>query len=203
MKKTLPLLIFFILLSILAFLIPYFQLDVSISHTIQSINSPLFSQTMSFVSYLGNLPLMVFTVATVSLFLFFTGRRKEAIIGSLSTALATLSGSLIKLLIGRPRPTSALVRVATVLSDKSYPSGHVLAFTVFFGFLFYLLMQKTKLKLRDKFFFLILSLLIASIGISRIYLGAHWASDVLGGYLLGLIWLFCTIRFYNLQHGPR
>ncbi|TRZ54430.1 phosphatase PAP2 family protein [bacterium] len=203
MKKTLPILIIFIILSLVASFIPHFNLDLLISEKIQSINSPIFTKVMWFISTVGNLPLMVAIVGVTCLLLYIFKLRVEAIIISLATAGSSLSGSFIKMLVDRPRPGTDLVRVSTWLSDKSYPSGHVLAFTVFFGFLLYLLFKKTKHKTGEILPAILLFLLIAAIGISRIYLGVHWASDILGGYLFGTLWLILAIRLYNSYHGKR
>ncbi len=91
----------------------------------------------------------------------------------------------------RPRPEfkDPLVRE----SNESFPSGHSSGSMAIFGFLIYLL-TKTKLDRRSRFLAMAgLGLLIASIGFSRIYLGAHFFSDVMGGYLLGAAWLTLCI----------
>ena len=203
MKKTLFLLAAFLFLASLAYFVPYFKWDVFLAKDFQGLNSQIFNQVMWLVSDIGNQPIMVLLVITTSLLLFFTGLRREAVISSLSTAAAVLTGSLIKILVDRPRPTANMIRISVWLSDKSFPSDHVLAFTVFFGFLLYVVIKKTKLSFLNIFLTLVFSLLIATIGISRVYLGAHWPSDVLGGYLLGIVWLYFTIRFYNSSHGQR
>lgn len=197
------LIIVFAVVSFLAAFNPIFKLDLLITTLIQSIHSPLFQNLMWSVSAIGNQPFMVILVGLIGTLLFIFKLRTEAVIGTLAAALSALSGSLLKIIVDRPRPASDLVHVSTWLSDKSYPSNHVLVFTVFFGFLLYLLFKKTIHTAQDYLISIILILLIASIGISRIYLGVHWASDVFGGYLLGIIWLIFTIRLYNLQHGKR
>lgn len=195
--------ILFAVVSLLSAFIPYFKLDLLISSKIQSINSPVFTNIMWFVSDIGNQPLMVAVVGVTGILLYIFKLRVEAIISILTTAGSSLSGSLIKMLVDRPRPSADHVHVSVFLSDKSYPSGHVLVFTVFFGFLLYLLFKKTKHQTGEIIPSILLILLIATIGISRIYLGVHWASDVLGGYLLGTLWLIFTIRLYNSYHGQR
>lgn len=201
MKKGFLLLIIFIIFSIAVFFTPYFNLDLLISQKIQNISSPLFANFMWFVSSLGNQPLIVIVVGVISLLLYLFKLKTAAIFCPLSVAGSALTGSLIKIFINRSRPSSDYVRVMVSLSDKSYPSGHVLAFTVLFGFLVYLLIKKIGYKVQAILLSTILITLIFAIGISRIYLGAHWASDVLGGYLLGTICLIITIRLYNSYHG--
>lgn len=202
-KSVIFLVIVFLFLTVLTYLKPLLGIDLAITRTIQEVNLKAFVSFMWLVTQIGNQPLMVFIVITVSLILFLKGLRREAVTSSLAVALGALSGSLIKMLIDRPRPSGDLVKVSVWLSDKSFPSNHVLVFTIFFGFLLYLIFKKFHKNTLNFFLSLIFILLIASIGISRIYLGAHWASDVLGGYLLGLVWLMATIKFYNSPHGKR
>lgn len=202
-KSVIVLSIIFLLLCVVAYLKPLLGIDLAFTHTIQSINIEIFDSLMWLVTNIGNQPLMVFIVITVSFGLFLSGMRREAVISSLAVALGALSGSLVKMIIDRPRPTADLVSVSVWLSDKSFPSNHVLVFTVFFGFLLYLLFKKKYKGTVTVLISLLFILLIFSIGISRIYLGAHWATDVLGGYLLGVVWLLVTIKFYNSSHGKR
>ena len=99
--------------------------------------------------------------------------------------------------VDRPRPSPELVHVTMELPPGSFPSGHVLNLTAIFGFLIYLtIVLVADVRLR----WLLVSLLavpILTIGVARIYDGAHWPSDVLGGYLIGGIWLALTIYLYG------
>jgi membrane-associated phospholipid phosphatase len=189
--------------SLLSAFSPYFRLDLQISKQIQSINSQIFTNIMWFVSAIGNQPIMVLIVGITSFLLFLFKKRTEAVFCSLASAGSALSGSFLKIIVDRPRPSADLVHVSVWLSDKSFPSNHVLVFTVLFGFLLYLLFKNTKHRLGNVLPAILLIILISTVGISRIYLGAHWASDVLGGYLLGSLWLILTIRLYNSYNGKR
>jgi len=193
----------FVAVTLLASFIPYFKLDLLISGKVQAVGSTFFQDVMQLVSSIGNKPIMIIIVGVVSLFLYLNKLHREAVISSLSAAGSALFGSLVKILVDRPRPTAELVNVSTWWSDKSYPSNHVLVFTVYFGFLLYLLLKKPQHKIKGVVLSTIFIILISSIGVSRIYLGVHWASDVLGGYLLGILWLILTIKLYNSNHGKR
>lgn len=193
----------FVVFSLLASVIPYFKIDLLLTQKIQDLSSPFFSRIMWFVSSVGNQPFMLILIVGISVFLYLIKRRTEAVFCSLAAVGSVLSGSLIKILINRPRPSPETVNVAVWLSDKSFPSNHVLVFTVYFGFLFYLLFRKKNQNLFSLLLMILLALLVASIGISRIYLGAHWASDVVGGYLLGTAWLLFLVWLYNSYHGKR
>jgi undecaprenyl-diphosphatase len=117
----------------------------------------------------------------------------------LSTASSAMMAFILKDIIHRVRPFP-LAQNGTGLLESinqySYPSGHVLLFVTFFGFFAYLSWLHFSGKLR---IIAIVSCfaLIALIGPSRIFLGAHWASDVVGSYVIGAIWLFILIRVYR------
>jgi membrane-associated phospholipid phosphatase len=168
--------------------------DLTISRAVQSIRSPLFSTTMNVVSEIGDdFNLEIIIVLAMSL-LYFAGLKVEAIKTVLLTASAATVGSLTKTLVNRPRPGSGQVFIQETLSDKSFPSLHVLIFTVFFGYMLYLSIYKIKAR-RLKILIALPSIfLILTIGISRIYLGAHWASDTIGGYLMGALFLFFAVK---------
>jgi len=193
----------FIIVSVLVYLNPTLTLDFSISHLVQDINQNFFSKIMWLVTLIGNKPLMIYIIGITGSIMYIFGLHKEAVISTLITAVGALSGSLIKILVNRARPQPELVKVSVWLSDKSYPSNHVLVFTVFFGFLLYLLLKKAKRNIIQMTLSLVLILFLLTIGISRIYLGAHWATDVAGGYILGLSWLVVAIRLYNFHNGQR
>ncbi len=193
----------FVVFSLIASSNPYFKIDLIISRLIQNINSSVFSDVMWFVSSIGNQPYMIIIVGLISFIYYVNKFKKEAVISSLIAAGSALSGSLIKVIIGRPRPEANLINVSVWLSDKSFPSNHVAVFTSFFGFILYLVLLKTKYIAKKSLLSVFLIILIMAMGISRIYLGAHWASDVLGGYLLGILWLMLAIKLYNSTNGKR
>ena len=83
------------------------------------------------------------------------------------------------------------------LTDSSFPSGHVLMYTAFFGFLMFLGYTLLKPSIARAVMLVILGSLVALVGLSRIYLGDHWASDVTGAYLLGSLWLAMSIALYR------
>src|SRR5262249_35671293 len=103
----------------------------------------------------------------------------------------------IKFIVARARPTPDVVHVYEYPTNCSFPSGHVTSYMALYGFLFYLvytLMRPTPLR---SALLIVLGALIGLVGLSRVYLGAHWASDVFGGYCLGFFWLALTIYFHR------
>jgi len=98
--------------------------------------------------------------------------------------------------VARPRPQASTF--ATSGSDTfGFPSGHAMTFTLFFGLLAYLAWSY----LRPGWLRLLAvggcGAVILLVGVSRVYLSDHWPSDVLGGYLFGLVWLLLTLRAYR------
>jgi undecaprenyl-diphosphatase len=110
---------------------------------------------------------------------------------------ASAVGTTIKLLVHRPRPDAELVHVARPLTGYSFPSGHVVFYTGFFGFLMYLILTLFPPSPWRAALLAVLGALILLVGPSRVVLGGHWPSDVGGGYLLGGLWLLVSIGLYR------
>lgn len=106
--------------------------------------------------------------------------------GSLATML------LLKLWFSRPRPLGPLLGPAL---GYSFPSGHAVSSVTFFGLVIYFVWKKKTLVPSVRaLLILLLVLVILLIGVSRVYLRVHYASDVLAGYCVGVIWLFISIH---------
>jgi membrane-associated phospholipid phosphatase len=169
-------------------------LDLESYYELQEEASPSFNMMMNGVSALGELALSM--GLTIIIVLAFAVRRQwlEAIF-VLATTSSVLLTFAMKGIIQRTRPfpiDENATGFVHSLNQYSYPSGHVLFFTVFFGFLAYL----AWIYLTGLFRIVVMALcagLIILIGPSRIFLGAHWASDVVGSYVVGGLWLFLLI----------
>jgi membrane-associated phospholipid phosphatase len=115
--------------------------------------------------------------------------------------VAGLVSTIVKVLVNRPRPTDDLVRVVLKTTQQSFPSGHVLFYVVFFGFVVVLMYQLEGIAKWARVMVALISLfMIFTIPFSRIYLGAHWFTDVTGGFLLGLLCLYLLSWLY--LHKP-
>lgn len=190
--------IVFAALSILAANFPYFPIDLKITRGIQTIPYPWFSKLMQVVSLVGYGPYNYIMIGGVALGLVILGFYLEAIVSTANAVVITLLGLFLKSVIHRPRPTADLVRVFTHLGEYSFPSGHVLLYTSFFGFLLFL--TYTTLSKKSRIFNIFLAVevfFIVMVGPSRIFLGAHWASDVTGAYMLGSLWVLFVIYVYE------
>jgi membrane-associated phospholipid phosphatase len=186
----------FVVLALAAHVVPYFAVDLKITHFIQSWESPVFIRVMAGLSWLGFVPQVDVLGVLVVVVLYAGGLRWEAI----STTLAALGvgvGTLVKLIVYRPRPSADLVHVFRQLPPSGFPSGHVLMFTAFCGFLTFLTFTLVKPSWGRTALIAIFALLMLLMGLSRISLGQHWFSDVMGAYMLGSLWLALTIRVYR------
>jgi undecaprenyl-diphosphatase len=125
--------------------------------------------------------------------LWFFRRRLETAFVIMLPSLAVLLNLLLKVLIDRPRPGSELLDNGGL----SFPSGHVTYAVVFFGFLFYLLPRLIKQPVLTMALRSLLVILILLTAVSRVYLGAHWMSDILGSLLLGGLLLVPAIVLYR------
>lgn len=187
----------FALLAYLVNLKPYTSLDLGITQAFQGESSPLLTIAMRLVSWFGFFPQVIPVILICSLVLLFLGFRRVAAFTAL-VALVTHSLNLIvKLGVGRPRPAPDLVHVERILNSYSFPSGHVMFYTAYFGFFFFWIYTSLDHSWKRSVLLLLFSSLVILVGPSRIYLGQHWASDVLGAYLLGGLCLYGAILLYR------
>ena len=111
-----------------------------------------------------------------------------------STLLAGGVGTLTKDIVQRARPTSSFVHLAGHLADFSFPSGHVIFATVLFGTTFGIVWIVWPSSLVRNAVLVLLAALVLLMGPSRIYMGEHWPTDVLGAYCLGGLWVAGTLE---------
>ena len=170
------------------------RLDVWITDQIQ--RPGLLEAPLQAVSWIGYTPQEVVIIAAIVLLVFALGYRVEAVFLLVSVIGSNILGALVKNLVARPRPSAPLVHVLHHVGGYSFPSGHVLTFIALFGFLAYVAYVEPSNPLVSRFVLIPCLILLILVGPSRIYLGAHWASDVIGAYLLGAIWLSVILRVY-------
>jgi undecaprenyl-diphosphatase len=111
--------------------------------------------------------------------------------------LISLINYVFKIVINRPRPSPDVVRVLISEQGKTFPSGHTFFATIFLGILAYLFFTHLKRRSLRVLSLVIFVMLILLVGISRVYLGAHWPSDVIGGYIVGGLFLALLIWGYE------
>jgi membrane-associated phospholipid phosphatase len=173
-------------------------LDVAATLALQRLDHPVVSGLMLGVTAVGVLPYNLVGIGAVLGGFWLSGRRRE--VGYLALALAAgLTAVLAKPLVYRPRPSAELVRVSGELPDYGYPSGHVVTYVSFLGFalfLVYVVLPRARWRPVVLGAF---AAMIVLVGPSRIYLGHHWASDVLGSYGLGAAYLVLLIELYRAR----
>lgn len=187
----------FAILLLIVRLFPVLGLDVSISRELQEGSPARYLPVMRFVSVFGTPWVAGASIVLVAFAFFLLSYRREAIF-TLGVFVADGVNSALKYVVGRPRPTASLVEVFQRLNDPSFPSGHVVHYVVFFGFLYVVLIWINEVSGWRFFLFSSAALLLtASVSLSRVYLGVHWATDVLGGYMagFGMLWIMLHLYF--------
>lgn len=197
-KSLLSAFVLFLALALSSHWIQRFAWDLAITLWVQSLAQPGIETMMEWVSIPGNGVWRPYVMALiVSIVLLLAGKRWEAGCVVLSAFGGILLSSLFKWMVNRPRPSADLVKVWTLIGNQSFPSGHVVYYMTFYGFLCCLAAWCIPNRLPRALLQLFFGVLILLVGPSRIYLGAHWASDVIGGYLLGGLWLSLSIQVYR------
>ena len=187
-------------LSVAAHIFAVFPFDLKVTHELQEEDNPVFKAVMDWVSFLGDGWIPVILVGVVAGICFIREKWLETVF-VVATLSSVLLASALKMLVGRPRPPLFSLNPADfflAFNQYSYPSGHVLFFVVFFGFLAFL----SWLHLIGWMRLIAIAAcgaLIVLIAPSRIYIGAHWASDVIGSYIIGTLWLIILVLLYLLM----
>jgi undecaprenyl-diphosphatase len=171
--------------------------DLAITNRVQRLDGPALTQLMVAISVPGYWPWNWAVFGAAVVWFWLLGLRREVLFLLLTPGAGLLSG-LTKLLVERPRPTGDGIRIMSELLDYSYPSGHVVGYVSLYGLLFFFVYVLFKRSPGRTAALVVLGSLVGLIGFSRIYVGHHWISDVLGGYALGAAYLLILIEAYRL-----
>lgn len=129
---------------------------------------------------------VVILISIATILLFIIKNKKTGALIWINLGISTLLNQILKHIVQRPRPIE--YRIIDE-SGYSFPSGHSMVSAAFYGFLIYLIYKNVKNKYVKYFSIIGLSLLVILIGISRIYLGVHYTSDVIAGFLISISYL--------------
>ncbi len=173
------------------------SVDLQIAAWVKTTVSPAFTYVMIFITTLGSMKLIFSTCVLISIIFWKKGKIWEICALFVSVTGAEVLSRILKALIRRPRPFPSLVETG----GYAFPSGHALLSITFYGFLLYILLKEKKsqnTKVYDSICLISVTLLI---GFSRIYLNVHWLTDILCGYIIGLVWLTGCIATTNRLKG--
>ena len=197
-RLLIPMLMLALLLSAAAANQDLLTGDLFLAKRLQEVRVGPWDETMQAVSIIGGgIPVIAMAVVFLA-WCHWTRRTTERLIAG-AVLLSLVVAPAIKLIVARPRPTDDLVSVWRNYPGLSFPSGHAFSAMVLFGLAYYLapVLMGWKWGVHGLRIFSIA--MIALIGVSRVYLGAHWPSDVMGGYLFGAITLAVLIYLHRLQ----
>lgn len=155
-----------------------------------SIRTPFLINVFAVITFFGNTS-VVMGIAGIAL-VFLLSRRYKAYAAGLTVTLigAAVTDYAMKFIIGRARPSGLIPSM--IETSFSFPSGHSTAAMALYGFMTYILCILFPEK--KPIIVAVALLVIGSIGFSRLYLGLHFPSDVLAGYILGGLWLLIGIE---------
>lgn len=158
--------------------------------TARGIGPAWLQETLVEITSLGGYPIVILTLIAVVSLLLLTRRIALALYTFFSVGLGWLLSHFLKQLYDRPRPD--LVPYLDKIHTASFPSGHAMMSTVIYLTLATLVIRCFE-DMRVRAYAVCLAIFLAGIiGISRVYLGVHWPSDVLAGWALGAAWVSFT-----------
>ena len=185
-------------LAVTALLVHYLtplSWNLEAMRALQSIKAPGLHEVMRLISGFGNAP-KVIAITAVALLALNKGR--EAFWLTWSGLGGWFLSIQLKHIFAHPRPTSDLVTVFHQWPNGSFPSGHLVFYVCYFGFLFFLAREHLpRRSVLRPLVLLMIALPPLLVGVSRVYLGEHWPSDLPGSYLLGAVWSALSLTLYR------
>ncbi len=171
------------------------QFDNVIVNLVQGLKSPTLTSIMRFFTFIGSgIPVVVVSIIVLFFLYQILHHRRELILFIWIVIGSALLNETLKLVFHRARPT--LHRIVNA-NGFSFPSGHSMAAFSLYGVLAFLLWRHISTFTGRGILIVCSSAMILMIGVSRIYLGVHYPSDVLGGFLASGCWLAVSIWFYQ------
>ena len=161
------------------------SLDLDILHSIQSHMTPGVTWVMRLVTNIFLPEIILPIVAVILTVLIFKHKRLQEVL-LLLMVLGNAMTLILKPIVHRMRPTSIQAVILDQQHSYSFPSGHAMAAMTVGGAIILLAHHKRR---ASPWLVTLVVVLILLAGVSRVYLGAHWPSDVLAGYVLGWLWL--------------
>lgn len=200
-KNILWLLIFGCFIGFLAFAENVFNKEIMTADVIgykilsEHFISDELTPLVKFITSFGG----VYVIAAMTVILIFTVKNKiSKILIPVNLCIAVFLNQSLKFLLQRPRPDEFQIIDET---GYSFPSGHSMISLAFYGYLIYLIYLYFENRYLKWILIILLSLLILSVGISRIYLGVHYTSDVIAGFLIAAAYLMTFVKCTEKLRG--
>jgi undecaprenyl-diphosphatase len=170
-------------------------LDVSVARDVQSLPGWL-AAFFDFENWLGDtVPLAIVTFVAAAVLL--QRRRSLEAVLMLASFLPRIGDVLVKRIVDEPRPSSDLVSVRFPHDELSFPSGHVIGVTLVFGMLAMFAPAMTQSRAVSRCIQAACLLFVLTIWLARVWVGAHWPSDTLGGYVYAAMFLIPVAVVYR------
>lgn len=192
----------YVVLSVLVVTVSSSSLDEGVTLRLQRYSTPGLDRFMEFVSWFASIPGGLTSIGSMAV-LFGLYRRWRTVGFLFAPLLVVPIVSVVKSIFNRARPTADVVRVVRDFNHASFPSGHVVFYTVLFGFVIYLMARSKFLPRAVRVGVgAFCAFLILTVPFSRMYLGAHWFTDVVAGFCLGCLLLVALVSVYNRVGAP-
>lgn len=176
----------FVVVSVFAAATDRFPADLWIAERLQDIDSAAFDRIVDITEDIGDDPVVIAVWVAAGIAFAALGGVRVGLMFALAGALRMLN-PLLKELIGRPRPSADLLDFSEQPSTLSFPSGHASTALILFGLIFYFSAAYVRNTVARIAIQAGCVWMIVVVGIERVHAGAHWPSDVLGGYWYGAI----------------
>jgi undecaprenyl-diphosphatase len=162
----------------------------SASNSSDPLGAPWFEELVRDISALGSTIILTLAVLAAAGYLYVVKARQKAAFLILAVSAGTLLNRILKLLLDRPRPD--VVEHGAYVANESFPSGHAANSAIVYLTLGMMLARVEASYAAKAYIVSVCVLLTLLIGLTRIYLGVHWPSDVIAGWMLGICWALLT-----------
>ncbi|MGF6376411.1 undecaprenyl-diphosphatase [Clostridiales Family XIII bacterium PM5-7] len=176
-----------------------FDFDTELREWVYSLRTPTLNRIWIAVTYLGNW--QTITLVVLGLLLAKSTRVNIGVPMAATAVASTCIYKLVKMIFQRPRPDLAVRLIEQ--GGYSFPSGHAMNGLVCYGILIYLVRRHCKNETIRNGLTILLSVLFISIGLSRVYVGVHYPSDILGGWCLGIVVLTIAVMCIERIRGKK
>lgn len=165
---------------------------------VEKLRDPSLTIFMKFITQFSDISFLVFSaLLLIAFFSLIEKNRKIACLIPVNLILITIVNQTLKLIFQRDRPIGYRL---IEMDGFSFPSGHAMVSMAFYGLLIYIISKLVKKKPLKIILIIINIAIIVLIGISRVYLGVHYLSDVVTGYSISIIYLLLLIKLLEHHH---